>query len=190
MRISDWSSDVCSSDLGAADQQFNVVELETVTYQATHGFSSQLCVAVRLQAGLRIEHVVPRLDAVAAQHDRACARWPAADLSEHGLHAGVVDGRVRQHRCHARDVGLIRHDGRLPCIASVPEPEGCSKYCFWARMRPGSSGRTSTRSSMLSGTMLTIIAVRKIAYSSSPGLRTMLLCGPRDRKSTRLNSSH
>src|SRR3546814_3710221 len=110
MRISDWSSDVCSSDLfavhhhrviwcdlvrraGAADQQFNVVELETVTYQATHGFSSQLCVAVRLQAGLRIEHVVPRLDAAAAQHDRACARWPAADLSEHGLHAGVVDGR-------------------------------------------------------------------------------------------------
>src|SRR3546814_16869992 len=92
--------------------------------------------------------------------------------------AGVVDGRVRHHRCHARDVGLIRHDGRLPCIASVPEPEGCSKYCFWARMRPASSGRTSTRSSMLSGTMLTIIAVRKIAYSSSPGLRTM-----QDRKS-------
>src|SRR3546814_2529901 len=98
MLISDWSSDVCSSDL-----------LETVTYQATHGFSSQLCVAVRLQAGLRIEHVVPRLDAVAAQHDRACARWPAADLSEHGLHAGVVDGRVRQHLCQARAVG---HTGR------------------------------------------------------------------------------
>src|SRR3546814_12566340 len=87
MLISDWSSDVCSSDL-----------LETVTYQATHGFSSQLCVAVRLQAGLRIEHVVPRLDAVAAQHDRACARWPAADLSEPGLHAGVVDGRVNRTR--------------------------------------------------------------------------------------------
>src|SRR3546814_13197615 len=77
---------------GAADQQFNVVELETVTYQATHGFSSQLCVAVRLQAGLRIEHVVPRLDAVAAQHDRARARWPRSEERRVGKE-GVSTGR-------------------------------------------------------------------------------------------------
>ena len=68
-------------------------------------------------------------------------------------------------------------------MRSLPEPEGSSNCAFCAASFCAISGLSSVRSSMVSGTTVTMMAMRKAAYSSSTGLRATAPCGPASRTS-------
>src|SRR3546814_8426035 len=68
MRISDWSSDVCSSDLFIGVEHLTDRELEKLLDQLEHDFGGTLAPASRTHQGLRIRLQIGR----ASCRERVC----------------------------------------------------------------------------------------------------------------------
>src|SRR3546814_6724159 len=115
MRISDWSSDVCSSDLGGFPY---VVEGETVVEQADEGADRAGGVIVlRLrQQQRRAPLEIAQIDVVA--EGRADDFAPRID-DQHHLRLGIVPGRIRPP-ADRRDRKGTRLNSSHYCASRMP----------------------------------------------------------------------
>src|SRR3546814_16590374 len=100
MRISDWSSDVCSSDLGVADDLVAVLDLAgAADVEADRGIEFQR-VAARRRLGIAVHHADLHAKLVDEDHHAARAADRTAELTQALRH---------QPRLHA-DMTVAHHN--------------------------------------------------------------------------------
>ncbi len=107
---------------GAGHQTIHIGQRETRAEQAAHGGGADLRIVHARRAGLRVDRVMPLLDAIAFEHQFARPRRLAADQTEAFFHLLVADRIVRQEHAdaineyrlyHARSSGHVtRRTGR------------------------------------------------------------------------------
>src|SRR3546814_3580594 len=125
MRISDWSSDVCSSDLVIAEQQCHAADPPALPRQAIGLAHHQ-----HREVGLAIKRAQP-VDLFERLANRAHLGTGEAE-TEVAEQFGIADAasltrRRDQYRADARRVAERRHVGRAFAAAQIPIARACPR---------------------------------------------------------------
>src|SRR3546814_7424919 len=129
MRISDWSSDVCSSDLVVADQPAHfVVDGDRLVHAEAAGVAG--VVAVRAahravqQAVEAVAHQLPRARIGFARGAATGAQPPHQPLRQHQAHGG---GKQERFDAHVPESRSEEHTSELQSLMSISYAVFCLK---------------------------------------------------------------
>src|SRR5699024_10741143 len=137
-------------------QQIDGVDTEVGGGEPAYGFGSELGIVVRGGAGLRVDGVITRVNAVAAQHQPTGAAGLGADLAQHGFHVVIGNGLAGQKGGQALNIYGLSH-GSNCCMRSSPLPEGFAYCSRTAAPISGRRRRASARMASDKGTMVMIM---------------------------------